>query len=159
MVGWNHTTYVSLEPDSYPIADFFFQFVVIAGERTFLSRTLPRQLKDIHCSCKLCCLRIRPSYFSYPVGGVECHHWVSPPCFSTRHTVTIELSSAILASWFLQEELGHIGRLGCALCIIGSVIIILHAPEDKEIRTVDEVLQYAIQPGNLYIYVTLPGSK
>lgn len=56
--------------------------------------------------------------------------------------------SAILASYLLKEELGHLGRVGCALCLIGSLIIILHAPEDKEINTVDEILQYAVQPGN-----------
>jgi len=55
--------------------------------------------------------------------------------------------SAVLASLLLQEELGHTGRVGCALCLIGSFIIVLHAPEDKEITTVDEILHYAVQPG------------
>ncbi len=55
--------------------------------------------------------------------------------------------SAILASIFLKEELGHLGRIGCTLCLIGSLIIILHAPESKDVKTVDEILQYAIQPG------------
>ncbi len=56
-------------------------------------------------------------------------------------------SSAILASFLLNEELGHIGRIGCTLCLIGSLIIVLHAPPDKEINTVDEILGYALQPG------------
>lgn len=55
--------------------------------------------------------------------------------------------SAILASIFLKEELGHLGRIGCTLCLIGSLIIILHAPESTDVKTVDEILQYAIQPG------------
>ena len=55
--------------------------------------------------------------------------------------------SAILASIFLKEELGHLGRIGCTLCLIGSLIIILHAPESNDVQTVDEILQYAIQPG------------
>ena len=55
--------------------------------------------------------------------------------------------SAILASFLLNEELGHLGRVGCALCFIGSLIIVLHAPEDKEIETVDEILRLAMQPG------------
>jgi hypothetical protein len=55
--------------------------------------------------------------------------------------------SAILASFLLNEELGHLGRTGCALCLIGSLIIVLHAPPDKEVQTVDEILNYAIQPG------------
>ena len=55
--------------------------------------------------------------------------------------------SAILASYLLEEELGHLGRLGCTICILGSLIIVIHAPADKDIQTVDEVLRYAVQPG------------
>jgi magnesium transporter len=54
---------------------------------------------------------------------------------------------AVLASFLLKEELGHIGRVGCTLCLLGSLIIVLHAPEDKEIVTVDEILHFALQPG------------
>lgn len=66
---------------------------------------------------------------------------------------------AILASFFLNERLGKIGRAGCSLCLVGSIIIVLHAPEDKEITTVDEMLGYALQPGELvqsciFSYVT-----
>ena len=32
------------------------------------------------------------------------------------------------------------------------MIIVMHAPEDKEINTVDEVLHYAIQPGTYTHY-------
>jgi drug/metabolite transporter (DMT)-like permease len=55
--------------------------------------------------------------------------------------------SAVLGSYFLDEKLGVLGKLGCALCLLGSVIIVLHAPPDEEIGTVDEILNYAIQPG------------
>lgn len=64
------------------------------------------------------------------------------------------LYSAVLASFLLNEELGHLGRTGCALCLIGSLIIVLHAPADKEVETVDEILHYAIQPG---MPVPVPG--
>jgi drug/metabolite transporter (DMT)-like permease len=54
---------------------------------------------------------------------------------------------AVLAAMFLKEELGPLGRIGCAICLIGSVIIVLHAPPDTEVETVDEILNYALQPG------------
>ena len=57
------------------------------------------------------------------------------------------LIGAVLGSYFLKENLGILGKMGCALCLIGSVIIVLHAPPDKEIQTVDEILHYAIHPG------------
>jgi drug/metabolite transporter (DMT)-like permease len=57
------------------------------------------------------------------------------------------LIGAVLGSYFLKEELGTLGKLGCAICLIGSVIIVLHAPPDKEIETIDQILDYAIRPG------------
>ncbi|CAJ0867967.1 10548_t:CDS:2 [Entrophospora sp. SA101] len=52
----------------------------------------------------------------------------------------------ILASIILKERLGKIGSVGCGLCLIGSIIIVLHAPADKEINTVDEILSFALKP-------------
>lgn len=60
------------------------------------------------------------------------------------------LFRAVLASFLLNEELGHIGRVGCTLCLLGSLIIVLHAPEDKDVQTVDEILHYAVQPGTTF---------
>ena len=57
------------------------------------------------------------------------------------------LTGAVLGAYFLKERLGPLGKIGCAICLIGSVIIASHAPPDKEIETVDEILNYAIQPG------------
>ncbi|TAQ87846.1 hypothetical protein B7494_g3815 [Chlorociboria aeruginascens] len=56
------------------------------------------------------------------------------------------LIGAVLGSYFLKEELGTLGKLGCAICLIGSVIIVLHAPPDQPIETIDQILYYAIQP-------------
>lgn len=53
---------------------------------------------------------------------------------------------AVLAAIFLKEELGTLGKMGCAICLLGSVIIVLHAPSDKDIETVDEILRYALTP-------------
>ncbi|KAK4218075.1 hypothetical protein QBC37DRAFT_16855 [Rhypophila decipiens] len=59
------------------------------------------------------------------------------------------LIGAVLGSYFLGEELGTLGKLGSALCLIGAVVIVLHAPPDEEIETIDKILHYAIQPGFL----------
>lgn len=59
------------------------------------------------------------------------------------------LIGAVLGSYFLGEELGTLGKLGSAICLIGAVIIVLHAPSDEDIQTIDEILHYAIQPGTM----------
>ncbi|OLL27019.1 putative magnesium transporter NIPA4 [Neolecta irregularis DAH-3] len=65
------------------------------------------------------------------------------------------LIGAVLAAVFLREELGILGKLGCAICLIGSIIIVLHAPADQEITTVDEILEYALHPGFLVYCVSV----
>jgi hypothetical protein len=57
------------------------------------------------------------------------------------------LIGAVLGAYFLDEQLGLLGKIGCAICLIGSVIIVLHAPPDKEVSSVDEILNLALQPG------------
>ncbi|KAI1808747.1 DUF803-domain-containing protein [Daldinia bambusicola] len=59
------------------------------------------------------------------------------------------LIGAVLGSYFLKEELGTLGKLGCAICLLGAIIIVLHAPPDEDIQTIDQILTYAIRPGFL----------
>ncbi|OBZ77613.1 putative magnesium transporter NIPA4 [Grifola frondosa] len=79
----------------------------------------------------------------------------APPILVTPLGALSVIIGAILASFLLNEELGHIGRVGCALCLLGSLIIVLHAPADKDIQTVDEILDYAVQPGFLMYCLTV----
>ncbi|KAG6811284.1 hypothetical protein H0H92_008197 [Tricholoma furcatifolium] len=79
----------------------------------------------------------------------------APPILVTPLGALSVLIGAVLASFLLNEELGHLGRLGCTLCFIGALIIVLHAPEDKDIQTVDEYLSYALRPGFLLYCFTV----
>ncbi|OCK77788.1 DUF803-domain-containing protein [Lepidopterella palustris CBS 459.81] len=60
------------------------------------------------------------------------------------------LIGSVLGSYFLNEKLGLLGKIGCAICLIGSVIIVLHAPPDKEVSSIDEILDFAIHPAFLF---------
>ncbi|KAF2874140.1 magnesium transporter NIPA-domain-containing protein [Massariosphaeria phaeospora] len=60
------------------------------------------------------------------------------------------LISAVLGSYFLKEHLGLLGKIGCAICLIGSIIIVLHAPPDEDVASVDVILGYALKPGFLF---------
>ncbi|KAG5651199.1 hypothetical protein H0H81_009530 [Sphagnurus paluster] len=79
----------------------------------------------------------------------------APPILVTPLGALSVLIGAVLASFLLNEELGHLGRLGCTLCLIGSLIIVLHAPEDKDVQTVEEYLTYALRPGFLMYCFTV----
>uniref|UniRef100_A0A0R0K2K8 Probable magnesium transporter n=1 Tax=Glycine max TaxID=3847 RepID=A0A0R0K2K8_SOYBN len=62
--------------------------------------------------------------------------------------------SAILAHFILKERLHIFGVLGCALCMVGSTTIVLHAPHERVIHSVKEVWQLATEPGFL-IYMCI----
>ncbi|XP_059280343.1 probable magnesium transporter NIPA6 isoform X1 [Lycium ferocissimum] len=57
--------------------------------------------------------------------------------------------SAVLAHFLLKEKLKKLGVLGCVLCIVGSVVIVLHAPGEHELNSVDEIWALATQPAFL----------
>jgi hypothetical protein len=56
------------------------------------------------------------------------------------------LPSAILAHIMLNEKLNVFGMLGCLMCIVGSVTIVLHSPEERVLHSVKEVWHLAAQP-------------
>lgn len=54
--------------------------------------------------------------------------------------------SAVLAHVMLKERLHIFGILGCILCVVGSISIVLHAPPEREIVAVREVWILATEP-------------
>ncbi|GAA5801739.1 hypothetical protein HPULCUR_007191 [Helicostylum pulchrum] len=71
----------------------------------------------------------------------------APPILVTPLGALSVILGAIFASIFLKEKLGPIGKIGCLLSVVGALIIVLHAPEDKEVTSIDELLFYALRPG------------
>ncbi|CAN1829025.1 Probable magnesium transporter NIPA6 [Linum perenne] len=57
--------------------------------------------------------------------------------------------SAVLAHFLLREKLQKMGVLGCILCIVGSTVIVLHAPQERAISSVEEIWGLATQPAFL----------
>ncbi|CAE6129387.1 unnamed protein product [Arabidopsis arenosa] len=66
--------------------------------------------------------------------------------------------SASLAHIILQEKLHTFGILGCALCIVGSVTIVLHAPQEQDIDSVLEVWNLATEPAFLFYAAAVVGA-
>ncbi|KAM3298010.1 hypothetical protein ACQJBY_039796 [Aegilops geniculata] len=57
--------------------------------------------------------------------------------------------SSVLAHFVLKERLNKLGVLGCISCIVGSVVVVLHAPEEHMPDSVEEIWDLATQPGFL----------
>ncbi|KAK1295420.1 hypothetical protein QJS10_CPA16g01074 [Acorus calamus] len=60
--------------------------------------------------------------------------------------------SAVLAHFILKEKLHYLGILGCVMCIAGSVVIVIHAPQERAITSVQEIWNLATQTAFL-LYV------
>ncbi|CAH1765187.1 3345_t:CDS:2 [Entrophospora sp. SA101] len=57
--------------------------------------------------------------------------------------------SAICSSIFLKERLSMQGKIGCAQCIIGAIIIVMHAPPQHSATSIDEFRSLFFSPGFL----------
>lgn len=57
------------------------------------------------------------------------------------------LVSSFLASRYLKEKLNILGKVGCLICVLGTILIVLHAPKENELRTMHELALRLEEPG------------
>nr|XP_020470850.1 magnesium transporter NIPA2-like [Monopterus albus] len=65
------------------------------------------------------------------------------------------LISAVLSSYLLGEVLNVIGKLGCVLCVLGSILLVIHAPEEKEVTSLKDMTNKLLEPGFLVYAVAV----
>ncbi|KAK3307362.1 magnesium transporter NIPA-domain-containing protein [Chaetomium strumarium] len=67
--------------------------------------------------------------------------------------------TTILSAIFLKERLSMVGKVACFLCIVGSVVIVMNAPENSSVATIQEMQGFVIHPAFLtYAGVIIVGS-
>ena len=57
--------------------------------------------------------------------------------------------TTILSAIFLKERLSFVGKVGCFNCIVGSVVIVLNAPQQSSVATIQDMKDFVIAPGFL----------
>lgn len=57
------------------------------------------------------------------------------------------LCSAVLSSYLLGEVLNIVGKLGCLLCVLGSILLVIHAPQEQEVTSLQEMTNKLLEPG------------
>lgn len=55
--------------------------------------------------------------------------------------------SAVLASYFLNERLNVHGKIGCLMCILGSTVMVIHAPQEEEVASLTDMADKLQDPG------------
>ena len=53
----------------------------------------------------------------------------------------------MLSSYFLTERLNLHGKLGCVLSILGSTTMVIHAPKEEEISSLEHMAVKLVDPG------------
>ncbi|KAL2022887.1 hypothetical protein VTK56DRAFT_4418 [Thermocarpiscus australiensis] len=67
--------------------------------------------------------------------------------------------TTILSAIFLKERLSIIGKVACFLCIVGSVVIVMNAPQSSSVANIQQMQDFVIQPGFLtYTGLVIVGS-
>ncbi|CAD5116123.1 DgyrCDS5048 [Dimorphilus gyrociliatus] len=64
------------------------------------------------------------------------------------------LVSAVLASYLLSEYLNLLGKIGCVVCLLGSTVIVLHAPKEGEIKDMNEMAN-RLKDAGFIIYIVI----
>ncbi|XP_007244600.2 magnesium transporter NIPA4 [Astyanax mexicanus] len=59
------------------------------------------------------------------------------------------LFSAVLSSHLFGETMNLLGKLGCMLSLLGSTIMVIHAPEEEAVTTLKEMSSKLLDPGFL----------
>ncbi|XP_010895346.2 magnesium transporter NIPA4 [Esox lucius] len=59
------------------------------------------------------------------------------------------LISAVLSSHLLDETLNLFGKLGCVLSLLGSTLMVIHAPEEEGVTTLELMVEKLLDPGFL----------
>ncbi|NP_001086619.1 NIPA-like domain containing 4 S homeolog [Xenopus laevis] len=65
------------------------------------------------------------------------------------------LISAVMSSYLLGERLNLLGKLGCTLSVLGSTVMVIHAPEDQEVTTLESMTLKLKDPGFIAYIVLL----
>uniref|UniRef100_G1QVM0 NIPA like domain containing 4 n=1 Tax=Nomascus leucogenys TaxID=61853 RepID=G1QVM0_NOMLE len=63
--------------------------------------------------------------------------------------------TAILSSYFLGESLNLLGKLGCVICVAGSTVMVIHAPEEEKVTTIMEMASKMKDTGFIVFAVLL----
>ncbi|XP_042274922.1 magnesium transporter NIPA2 isoform X2 [Thunnus maccoyii] len=69
------------------------------------------------------------------------------------------LVSAVLSSYFLNERLNVHGKIGCLLCVLGSTVMVIHAPQEEEVASLSAMAEKLKDPGFIVFAVCVVGSS
>uniref|UniRef100_A0A6A7FYJ6 Magnesium transporter NIPA2 n=2 Tax=Hirondellea gigas TaxID=1518452 RepID=A0A6A7FYJ6_9CRUS len=65
------------------------------------------------------------------------------------------LVTSVLAAHLLHEALNMLAKLGCALCLLGSTVVVIHAPQQSHVNTLAQLSSRLLDPAFVWYVVAL----
>lgn len=62
--------------------------------------------------------------------------------------------TALFSQYFLAEALNVLGKIGCSLCLLGATVVVIHAPKEAEVTSMEELANKLVDPVFL-VYVAV----
>ncbi|KAE8625657.1 hypothetical protein XENTR_v10006353 [Xenopus tropicalis] len=125
--------------------DFYIGLVLAISSSLFIGGSFILKKKGL--------LRLARSGSMRAVGAGEVANFAAyafaPATLVTPLGALSVLVSAILSSYFLNEKLNLHGKIGCLLSILGSTVMVIHAPQEEEIGSLNEMSIKLADPGFL----------
>ncbi|EFO25121.2 hypothetical protein LOAG_03365 [Loa loa] len=63
--------------------------------------------------------------------------------------------TAVLSSKLLKERLNLLGKIGCAVCLLGSTVIVLHSPKEEEVSNMADLALKMKDAGFIFYVVAV----
>ncbi|VDN89658.1 unnamed protein product [Brugia pahangi] len=63
--------------------------------------------------------------------------------------------TAVLSSKLLKERLNLLGKIGCAVCLLGSTVIVLHSPKEEEVSNMADLALKMRNAGFIFYVVAV----
>ncbi|KAG0712707.1 Magnesium transporter NIPA2 [Chionoecetes opilio] len=54
--------------------------------------------------------------------------------------------TALFSQYFLGEALNVLGKIGCSLCLLGATVVVIHAPKEAEVTSMEELANKLVDP-------------
>uniref|UniRef100_A0A3B5LDH3 Uncharacterized protein n=1 Tax=Xiphophorus couchianus TaxID=32473 RepID=A0A3B5LDH3_9TELE len=115
---------------------------------------LKKKLTGDHLSCERVCV----CDVSVVGTGEVCNfaaYMFAPATLVTPLGALSVLISAVLSSHLLGEQLNVVGKFGCLLCVLGSILLVIHAPQEREVTSIQDMTNKLLEPGFLVYVVAL----
>ncbi|KAL4002813.1 Magnesium transporter NIPA2 [Acanthocheilonema viteae] len=79
----------------------------------------------------------------------------APASLVTPLGVLSVIVTAVLSSKLLKERLNLLGKIGCAVCLLGSTVIVLHSPKEEEVSNMADLALKMRDAGFIFYVVAV----